>query len=223
MKPRAAGLYVIICFALILAILMLLGCQASNMAKGTAIGAGAGAAIGLLLGSQTNNSAVGAIIGAGVGGATGAVIGHHMDKQAEELKADLKGAQVERIGEGIKITFDSGLMIEFNSFVLNAASRTNLTSLAKTLNKYDDTNILAEGHTDKTGREEYNMKLSEERALAVTNYLSSMNVKRARITTVGYGESQPVSENDAMNRRVEIAIYANKKMKKLADKGGLGQ
>lgn len=223
MKPRAAGLYAIIFLVMILAILTLLGCQASNTAKGTAIGAGAGAAIGLLLGSQTNNSAVGAIIGAGVGGATGAIIGHHMDKQAEELKADLKGAQVERIGEGIKITFDSGLMFEFNSFVLNEASKKNLASLATTLNKYDDTNILAEGHTDKTGREEYNLKLSEERALAVTNYLESRNVRKARITSVGYGESQPVSEKDALNRRVEVAIYANKKMKKLADKGGLGQ
>jgi outer membrane protein OmpA-like peptidoglycan-associated protein len=221
MKPRTAGLYAIICLASFLAILVLLGCQASNTAKGTAIGAGAGAAIGLLLGSQTNNSAVGAIIGAGVGGTTGAIIGHHMDKQAEELKADLKGAQVERVGEGIKITFDSGLMFDFNSFVLNDASRTNLSSLAKTLNKYDDTHILTEGHTDKTGGEEYNMKLSEKRAMAVTNYLASMNVKRARITAMGYGESQPVSEIDAANRRVEVAIYANKKMKKLADKGAL--
>ena len=218
-----AGLYMGICLMLIFSIQLLVGCKASNTAKGTAIGAGTGAVIGGLIGRGSNNTAVGAIIGAGVGGATGAIIGHHMDKQADELKADLKGANVERIGEGIKITFDSGLMFELNSYVLNAGTKANLASLAQTLNKYDDTDILTEGHTDKSGKDEYNMELSKKRARAVANYLESLSVRSARITTMGYGETQPISVTDAENRRVEVAIYANKKMKKLADKGELGQ
>ncbi len=199
------------------------GCKASNTAKGTAIGAGAGAVIGGLIGSGSNNTAVGAIIGAGVGGATGAIIGHHMDKQADELKADLKGARVERVGEGIKITFDSGLMFALDSHVLNASTKQNLTDLAKTLNKYQDTNILIEGHTDASGKDAYNMELSKKRASSVAAYLETLGVKRSRVTTTGYGETQPTSTIDAENRRVEVAIYANKKMQKLAEKGELGQ
>jgi outer membrane protein OmpA-like peptidoglycan-associated protein len=197
------------------------GCNASNKAKGAAIGAGSGAVIGGIIGKQSGNTAVGAIIGAGVGGATGAVIGDNMDKQAEELKADLKGAKVERIGEGIKITFDSGLMFDFDSYTLRPETKSNLADLAKTLKKYEDTDILIEGHTDKTGSEDYNMKLSEQRAGAVEDYLEQLNVKGSRIATEGYGEIQPISENDPENRRVEVAIYANNKMKRLAKKGEL--
>ncbi len=201
------------------AIQFLFGCKASNTAKGTAIGAGSGAVIGGIIGKQSGNTAVGAIIGAGVGGATGALIGQRMDKQAAELKADLKGATVERVGEGIKITFDSGLMFDFDSYTLTSGTKENLTSLAKTLNKYDDTNVLIEGHTDKTGAEDYNVALSDKRANAVEYYLEGLKVKHSRITTEGYGEVQPVSENDSENRRVEVAIYANKRMVKAAEKG----
>ncbi len=205
--------------SIVLGVQVMDGCKASNTAKGTAIGAGSGAVIGGIIGKQSNNTAVGAIIGAAVGGATGAAIGHHMDKQAAELSADLKGANVERIGEGIKITFDSGLMFDFDSYVLTSGTKQNLTDLAKTLNKYDDTDILIEGHTDKKGSEDYNMTLSKKRAQAVTNYIEQLSVSSSRIKTTGYGEAQPVAENDQENRRVEVAIYANKKMKKAADKG----
>jgi len=199
----------------------MLSCNASNAAKGTAIGAGTGAVIGGVIGHQSGNTALGAIIGATVGGATGAIIGNHMDKQAEELKADLKGAKVERVGEGIKITFDSGLMFGFDSYSLTTSTRDNLTGLAKTLNKYPDTNILIEGHTDKTGSEAYNMTLSENRSEAVEDYLEVKKVKGSRITSKGYGEEQLISEVDEVNRRVEVAIYANKRMKKAAEKGQL--
>ena len=213
----------LIILLIIISIQILSGCNASNMAKGTAIGAGSGAVIGGIIGHGSNNTAVGAIIGAAVGGTAGALIGHHMDKQAEELKADLKGAHVERVGEGIKITFDSGLMFDLNSSVLSANTKTNLTNLARTLNKYEDTNILIEGHTDQTGKDAYNLELSKKRALAVTNYLETLGVKGSRTTTTGYGETQPISTIDAENRRVEVAIYANKKMQKLAEKGELGE
>lgn len=200
---------------------LLLGCKASNSTKGAGIGAGTGAVLGGLIGNKSGNTAVGAIIGAGVGGATGAIIGQRMDKQAAELRNDLKGATVERVGEGIKITFDSGLMFDFDSYTLTSGTKNNLTNLAKTLTKYDDTDVLIEGHTDAKGSNEYNMKLSEQRSEAVENYLMGQQVKGTRITTKGYGEEQPISTVDEQNRRVEVAIYANKKMKRAAEKGQL--
>lgn len=205
---------------------LLTGCKANNTTKGGAIGAGVGGAIGGVIGHQSDNTAAGAIIGATVGGATGALIGRHMDKQAEELKRDLKGAEVERVGEGIKITFDSGLMFNVDSYQLKADTEANLSDLSKTLQKYDDTNILIEGHTDNTGTNDYNMDLSQRRASSVANYLKDHGVKSGRITTEGYGEEQPAASNETAqgrqnNRRVEVAIYANKKMKKLAEKGEL--
>lgn len=207
---------------------VLTGCKANNTTKGGAIGAGAGGVIGGVIGSRSDNTAVGAIIGAAVGGATGALIGRQMDKQAEELKKDLEGAKVERVGEGILITFESGLLFKTNSSELEPATKSNLTDLAGTLNKYDDTNILVEGHTDNTGQDDYNQRLSERRADAVQSYLVSQGVDASRLTTRGYGEGQPVAANDSdagrsANRRVEVAIYANEKMKKLAKKGELGQ
>lgn len=204
---------------IILSVQVLLSCKASNAAKGTAIGASSGAVIGGVIGHQSGNTAMGAIIGATVGGATGAIIGNNMDKQAAELKADLKGATVERVGEGIKITFDSGLMFDFDSYTLTSGTQENLKALAKTLNKYDDTDIIIEGHTDKSGMAEYNMTLSKKRSQSVATYLEQLNVKSGRITTNGYGEEQLISEVGEVNRRVEVAIFANKKMKKAAEKG----
>lgn len=206
---------------ILFSLVLLIGCKASNSTKGAGIGAGAGAVIGGVIGHQSGNTAVGAIIGAGVGGATGAIIGEHMDKQAAELRKDLKGATVERVGEGIKITFNSGLMFDFDSYNLTMGTQSNLTDLARTLNKYDDTNVLIEGHTDTKGSDEYNMTLSEKRSMAVEDYLIGQQVKGSRITTHGYGETQVISEVDDQNRRVEVAIYANKKMKRAAEKGQL--
>jgi outer membrane protein OmpA-like peptidoglycan-associated protein len=207
---------------------VLMGCKANNTTKGGAIGAGAGGAIGGVIGHRSGNTAVGAIIGAAVGGATGALIGRHMDKQAEELKKDLKGATVERVGEGILITFDSGLLFDVDKSDIQTATKANLDELSETLKKYDDTNILVEGHTDNTGDDSYNQKLSDKRAESVENYLVAKGVADKRITTKGYGENQPKADNNtdsgrAANRRVEVAIYANKEMKKAAEKGQLGE
>jgi len=195
----------------------------SNTQKGAVGGAAAGGAIGGVIGHQSGNTAVGAIIGAAVGGAAGAYIGHYMDKQAEEMERDLEGAKVERVGEGIKITFDSGLLFDTNKAELKQASRNNLTNLAVILNKYPDTNILLEGHADSDGPEEWNLELSKLRAQSVANYLAGQKVMEPRFTTMGYGESQPVASNEteqgkAANRRVEVAIYANDKLKKTAEK-----
>ena len=163
-------------------------CNSRRTVKGGAIGAGAGAAAGAVIGNQTNmknGTLVGAIIGAAVGGTAGALIGRHMDKQAEELRNDLEGATVERVGEGIQITFDSGLLFDVNKSDLTATSRSNLSSLATTLNKYEDTEILIEGHTDADGSDEYNRSLSRDRADNVRSYLTSLGVKAGRISAVG--------------------------------------
>jgi outer membrane protein OmpA-like peptidoglycan-associated protein len=213
---------------LVMAGQILSGCNATNTTKGGAIGAGVGGVIGGALGHRSDNTVVGAIIGATVGGAAGALIGRHMDKQAEELRKDLEGAHVERVGEGILITFESGLVFDHDSYTLREETKSNLNELAQTLKKYDDTNILIEGHTDNTGEDAYNQKLSENRADAVENYLVAQGITDTRVTTKGYGEKQPLDSNETeagkqKNRRVEVAIYANKEMKRLAKKGQLGE
>jgi outer membrane protein OmpA-like peptidoglycan-associated protein len=194
----------------------------SNTKKGAGIGAATGGAIGAVIGHQSGNTAVGAIIGAAVGGAAGAYIGNYMDKQAEEMRRDLEGARIERVGEGIKITFASGILFDVNKADLKPASRTNLTNLGEILNKYPDTEILIEGHADATGTEEWNLELSRMRAGSVSDYLGDQRVASSRFTTKGYGESQPIADNStydgrAANRRVEVAIYANDKLKKVAE------
>ena len=212
--------------AIFLSAALLMGCQASNTAKGGAIGATAGGVLGGVIAGK-DNTALGAIIGATIGGTAGALIGRRMDKQADELKADLEGATVERVGEGIKITFDSGLMFATNQSSLNATTKENLKNLATTLLKYEDTNVLVEGHTDNTGTNEYNLTLSKKRASSVQDYLISLGLDNSRMEIAGYGESQPVTTNETVtgrqtNRRVEVAIYANDKMQRMAKRGELG-
>ena len=197
--------------------------------KGGLLGAGGGAAAGALLGGLFGGgkgTAIGAILGAAAGGTTGALIGRKMDKQAAELQRNMAGAKVERVGEGIKITFDSGILFDTNSAALRAASTADIDKLATTLKEYPDTNILVEGHTDNTGTDAINQPLSENRAQSVSSALTSDGVAGSRITTKGYGSSQPVADNSTeagkqANRRVEIAIFANEKMKKAAENGTL--
>jgi outer membrane protein OmpA-like peptidoglycan-associated protein len=202
-------------------------CGMSRTMKGTGIGAAAGGAVGAIIGKQTGNTAVGAIIGAAIGGAAGAYIGNYMDKQAEEMQKDLEGAKIERVGEGIKITFDSGILFDVDKAALRSEARTNLDKLAVILNKYPDTDILIEGHTDATGSDEYNLELSRDRASSVSNYVAGLGVIATRFTTMGYGESQPIASNDTsdgrqQNRRVELAIMANDKLKKAAQEKTAG-
>ena len=196
----------------------------SRSAKGGIIGAAAGGIAGGLIGKKAGNTAAGVIVGAAVGGTAGAIIGRRMDKQAEELRREMAGARVERVGEGIKITFDSGILFQTNSSNLSATAQTNIAELAKTLRKYDDTNVLIQGHTDATGSEAYNQALSVRRANAVSYFTTGQGVSANRITTQGFGETMPVADNSTVagkqaNRRVEIAIYANEKLKKAAEKG----
>lgn len=204
------------------------GCSSwSNTAKGGTFGTVGGAVAGAAIGNAAGNTVLGAIIGAAVGGAAGAYIGHVMDKQAEEIENDIAGAKVERVGEGIRITFDSGILFDVDKSELKAVSQQNITKLAETLRKYEDTNILIEGHTDATGTEDYNLELSRKRAQSVANYLASLNVSATRFTIMGYGEVQPIATNDTedgrtANRRVEIGIMANDKLKKVAEEKAQG-
>ena len=211
-------------FALIgLMVVGSLSCSSwSRKEKGAAAGAGAGAVVGGLIGKAAGNTAVGAILGAAIGGVAGAYIGDYMDKQAAEIENDLEGAKVERIEEGIKITFDSGILFDVDRANIKPAIEADLMDLAAILNKYEDTNILLEGHTDSTGSEEHNLDLSRKRAQSVSNFLANQQVNPTRFTIMGYGEVQPIAENAtaegrSLNRRVEIAIYANDKLKKAAE------
>jgi outer membrane protein OmpA-like peptidoglycan-associated protein len=200
----------------------LFGCASwSQSQKGAAIGTTAGAVVGGIIGNQSDHTAEGAILGAIIGGVAGGIIGNYMDKQAAEMERDLQGAEIERVGEGIKVTFESGILFDFDSATLRPAAKENLKKLAVILQKYDDTEILIEGHTDATGSEEYNQKLSERRASSVSNFLASLGVSSMRMTNAGYGEMQPIASNDTpegqqANRRVEVAIWANEDLKESA-------
>lgn len=202
---------------MIVVTVMLAACSGLNkQQKGVLIGAGAGGAVGAGVGKAAGNTALGAIIGATVGGVTGGIIGKKMDKQAEEM-AKIPGAEVKRVGEGINITFESGVLFAINQSTLNSASQANIRELAEVLNKYPDTYVLIEGHTDNTGSAQLNLSLSERRAKSVAEYLKEQNIAANRLKTAWYGLAQPKYPNDsetnrAKNRRVEFAIYANEKM-----------
>jgi outer membrane protein OmpA-like peptidoglycan-associated protein len=202
------------------------GCSASNTVKGGVIGGVAGGVVGGVIGNELGNTALGAIIGAAVGGTAGVLIGRHMDKQAEEMERDIEGAKIERVGEGIKITFDSGILFEYDSSTLQPEAKTNIRKLAVILNKYPDTNILVTGHTDSDGSEQYNQLLSERRAKSVSDYSMSQGISSSRLSVIGLGENEPVASNDTnygkqLNRRVEIAIFANEDLKEAAKRGEL--
>ncbi len=203
---------------LIAGLIFTAGCSSlkdlSNTEKGAGTGAGAGAVIGGVIGSTQDETAKGAIIGAVLGGAAGAVIGQQMDKQAEELDEDLEGAEVARVGEGIQITFDNAILYDIDSAELRQTAQQNLSDLATSLEKYPRTDVLVVGHTDATGSDEYNQRLSERRAGSAAEFLMRNGIDRNRITTLGKGETEPVATNDTdmgrqENRRVEIAIYAS--------------
>ena len=197
-------------------------CNTSKQTQGAIIGAAVGAATGAVLSKK--NRAVAMIVGAGIGGVAGGLIGQYMDNQAEEIRKNLAGAKVERIGEGIVVTFDSGLLFDFDSEALRSTTKTNLTRLAETLKKYDKTNIIVFGHTDNIGDSNYNLKLSERRAKAVSNYLSMKSIPSQRLKPEGLGETDPVVDNSSdqgrqLNRRVEVTIIADKKLIRDAKKG----
>jgi len=209
--------------SLLCAVVLLSGCGASNTVKGTAIGVGGGAAVGAGVGKIAGNTALGAVIGAAVGGATGAIIGKRMDKQKQELEQVLpEDTQVEVVEEegqapALKVTFDSGILFATNSSTVSDASKSALRNFAGNLDKNPDTDVKIVGHTDNTGKVDYNQTLSEKRAKSVYDYLIDQGVSSRRMIYEGKGIHQPVADNSTVegrsrNRRVEILIMANEKM-----------
>ena len=209
------------------ATLVLAGCNMSNTAKGTMIGAGGGAAVGAVIGAIAGNTAVGAVIGGAVGAGTGAIIGKKMDKAKKEAEA-VKSAQVETITdanglEAIKVTFDSGILFATNKADLNATSKASLTQFAEVLKENKDMDIAIFGHTDNTGTDAVNNPLSKNRAQSVSKFLKSQGVASSQIKTIdGQGSKNPVADNSTaegrkQNRRVEVYMYASEQMIKDAN------
>lgn len=209
------------------AMLVLAGCNMSNTAKGTMIGAGGGAAVGAVIGAIAGNTAVGAAIGGVVGAGTGAIIGKKMDKAKKEAEA-VKSAQVETITdanglEAIKVTFDSGILFATNKADLNATSKASLTQFAEVLKENKDMDIAIFGHTDNTGTDAVNNPLSKNRAQSVSKFLKSQGVASSQIKTIdGQGSKNPVADNSTaegrkQNRRVEVYMYASEQMIKEAN------
>jgi outer membrane protein OmpA-like peptidoglycan-associated protein len=219
MKKFKMGLAVVLSAAFLFT-----GCASWNKTqKGAAIGTASGGAAGAVIGRASGNTALGAIIGAAAGGATGAIIGRQMDKQAEEIAKTVPDAKVERVGEGIVVEFSSNILFGFDESNLSADAKTNLDKLVVVLNGYPDTDIEVQGHTDSKGSEAYNQTLSEQRAGAVSGYLSGKGITNNRLTIKGFGETLPkysndTSEGQTQNRRVEFMITANEKMKAEAEK-----
>ncbi|WP_310558390.1 OmpA family protein [Flavobacterium sp.] len=193
--------------------------NANNTQKGAGIGAGAGALIGAIIGNNSKiGTAGGALIGAAIGGGTGALIGNKMDKQAREIDQALPGAEVERVGEGIRLVLnENAVRFDTGKATLTAAAKANLNKLVPVFKEYADTNIEIFGYTDSTGSPEFNLTLSQKRAESVKNYLASNGLLNSRFKITGKGIADPIATNDtangrAQNRRVEFAILANDKM-----------
>lgn len=219
-------LKIALCLAVIAGFILNTGCHTANKAqKGANIGAGTGGIVGAFIGKSAGNTALGAIIGGAVGGTAGAFIGRNMDKQAAEIKETVPGATVTRQGEGIIIKFDSGILFDVDKDAINGSAQNNLQNLSQSLQKNPETNILIIGHTDNSGTESYNMDLSVRRAEAVKTYLSANGVDASRLNTQGEGANEPIADNNtddgrSQNRRVEIVIIANDKMKMQARQAG---
>ncbi len=201
--------------AILAVALLLSGCTTwSKTAKGTVIGTGAGAAVGAVIGKTLGNTAAGAIAGAVVGGTVGAIIGRNMDQKAAELKREMDGVTIQRVEEGIAVSFDSGLLFDFDSSNLRPVGYDNLRKLSTILKRDNDTILMIVGHTDSSGDENYNLRLSERRAQSAKAFLESQGLPSSRIQTTGRGELEPIGDNatDAgrqKNRRIEVAIFAS--------------
>lgn len=189
--------------------------------KRTAIGALAGAAVGAGSGALIagrGHRGTGALIGGVVGAAGGGAIGNYMDRQAAEMKRKLPEAAVAREGDKLYVALPSGILFDVDRIDVKPAARDSITRAAEVLVKYPDTYITTEGHTDSTGKPEYNQKLSERRANAVRDLLTKDGVPPSRISVKGYGASDPVADNSTpegrqSNRRVQLEIRPNEKLK----------
>ncbi len=217
--------------AFILCVLTVIGC-ATKQGTGTLIGTGGGAVLGAIIGKIAGNTAVGAAIGGAVGAGTGAIIGRHMDKVAEQAKAQVENAKVEQVTDknglsAVKVTFDSGILFATNKSELNATSKSELAKFSNVLKQNTDCYVDIYGHTDSTGNDGINIPLSNSRAQSVASYLKQCGITNTQIQNIeGYGSAQPVADNSTasgrqLNRRVEIYMYASQAMIDSANAGKL--
>lgn len=188
--------------------------QTAKSVWGTAIGAATGAATGALV---SNNRGAGALVGGLAGAAVGGGVGYYMDTQEAELRAELAstGVSVIRDGDNIRLVMPGNITFRTDSADINAGFYATLNSVAKVLNKYDNSTVMVLGYTDNTGSAEYNQTLSVKRANAVAAYLQGQGVKSSRFEIMGMGPSNPIASNTTadgrqQNRRVEIKIIPNK-------------
>jgi outer membrane protein OmpA-like peptidoglycan-associated protein len=183
--------------------------QERGARTGAMIGAASGALLGQAIGRDTKATVLGAAIGAAAGGVAGHQIGAYMDRQEAELRSALaqsEAASIQREQNILTATFKGDVMFDFDSSILKPGAYAELDRVAKILNNYPQTRIRVEGHTDSTGGEAYNQALSERRAETVQSALVQRGVDPIRIEAVGFGESQPISSDNATNRRVNIVI-----------------
>jgi outer membrane protein OmpA-like peptidoglycan-associated protein len=197
------------------------GCGMSRTQKGAVIGGAAGAGAGVLIGKDNTK---GAVIGGAAGAVVGGLIGSYLDKQAREME-EIEGAEVQRQGDELRVTFDNAILFDYDSSALKTASQDQLTEVADVLSRYPDTDILVLGHTDSSGSDDYNQSLSERRASAVRGFLMGAGVASSRITARGYGETAPVADNGsesgrAQNRRVELNVQVNEEFRQRATDQG---
>lgn len=202
--------------SMLLAVTLLFsGCKTwSNTTKGAVIGTGGGAAVGAVIGKTLGNTAAGAIGGAVVGGTVGAIIGQNMDEKAQKLEEEMDGVTVQRVEEGIAVSFDSGILFDFDSSSLRPEGYVNLRKLATIINRDEDTTLMIVGHTDSRGDDDYNLRLSERRAQSANRFMVSQGLSSSRIQIVGRGEYEPIADNNTddgrqKNRRIEVAITAS--------------
>lgn len=215
------AIYTKTCAILLAACLFIVSCNTNNTQKGAGLGAIAGGVLGAVIGNNVgdkNNAALGALIGAAVGGTTGGLIGNKMDKQAREIQQSIPGASVERVGEGIKVVLnENAVRFDFDKSTLTPSAQQNLNKIINIFKEYPDTNIGIYGYTDSKGADQYNLNLSDKRAQSVASYMTAHGISSSRLTTKGFGKSDPIGDNNtdagrALNRRVEFSIIANQKM-----------
>ncbi len=197
-----------------------LGCATpqNKKEKGTRIGVLAGAVAGALLGQAIGGDTAGTLIGAGIGAAAGGMIGRkvgsNMDQQEAAMRKQLaavEAANIQRNADMLAVTFKADALFDVDSAALKAGAFDEIQRVATVLNQYPQTKIIVAGHTDSTGSEAHNLKLSERRSMSVKNALVGQGVSPTRITTVGFGASTPIANNSTesgrqLNRRVVVTI-----------------